>query len=48
MDGAGNDAGHGLRNMRRRADLLGATLKIDSAPGGTCVEVRVPLTAETA
>jgi signal transduction histidine kinase len=32
--------GHGLRNMRRRADLLGAELEIASQPGRTSVELR--------
>lgn len=40
-------AGHfGMIGMRERADLAGATLRIDSAPGaGTTVEIRVPYTA---
>ncbi|MBI5790677.1 MAG: hypothetical protein HZA63_04290 [Rhodocyclales bacterium] len=48
INGVANGPGHGLRNMRRRADLLGATLDIDSAPGRTRIEVRVPLAAATA
>ena len=48
-DGAGFDLAHeghvgdGLRNMRERAALLGATLHIASQPeGGTSVEVDLP------
>ena len=34
----GSDSGHGLRNMHRRADLLGAQLEIKSVPGtGTSI-----------
>jgi signal transduction histidine kinase len=48
-DGRGLDAstpaaGHGLRNMRARAALVGGTLTIDApAGGGTLVALRVPL-----
>ena len=49
-DGAGFDPrldrpGHlGLRTMRERADAIGATFGIDSAPGrGSTVTVSVPL-----
>ena len=48
-DGVGFDAslrgleGLGLRGMRERAERLGATLRIQSAPGeGTRVLVEVP------
>ena len=35
--------GRGLRNMRERARLLGATLHIDAAPGkGTRIDVNIP------
>ncbi|HLI89842.1 MAG TPA: histidine kinase [Ktedonobacteraceae bacterium] len=35
--------GHlGLRSMRERAQRLGGTLEIKSAPGGTCVHVALP------
>jgi PAS domain S-box-containing protein len=38
---------YGLRFMRERAEQLGGTLRVDSAPGeGTCVEVRVPVDGE--
>jgi signal transduction histidine kinase len=39
---------YGLRFMRERAERLGSTLRVHSAPGmGTCVELEVPLnTAE--
>ncbi len=40
--------GHGLRNMRRRAFLLGAELDIDSAQGRTRVALRAPLAAAMA
>jgi signal transduction histidine kinase len=34
----------GLRNMKRRAELLGGTFELDSRPGhGTCITARVPL-----
>ena len=50
-DGGGFDAQveqheqhHGLRNMRRRAEVVGGTLRIDSAPGqGTVVSLTVPM-----
>jgi two-component system, NarL family, sensor histidine kinase DegS len=52
-DGQGFDPeepkpGHyGVRNMRERAERLGAVLKIESGPGkGTSVELRVPYRAE--
>jgi len=42
-DGQGN----GLRNMRHRAEHLGGSLNIDSAPGrGTRIDLRVPAHAE--
>ena len=48
-DGAGFDSssafpGHaGLRSMRERAEMIGATLEIDSQPGkGSTVRIRVP------
>lgn len=54
-DGKGFDAGgpgpadrphYGLLGIRERAELLGGTARIDSAPGkGTRVEVRLPLPA---
>jgi signal transduction histidine kinase len=41
--------GLGLLGMRERVELLGGTVKIDSAPGrGTHVSVRVPLPQEVA
>ncbi|WP_343585070.1 sensor histidine kinase [Herbaspirillum sp.] len=36
--------GHGLGNMRRRAQALGGTLQLDSAPGkGTVIRVEIPV-----
>ncbi len=53
-DGTGFDpaaprgSGHGLESLRDRARLIGATLRIDSAPGsGTSVEARLPLPGST-
>ena len=41
---AAGGAGNGLRTMRRRAEALGADLRIESAPGtGTRVRLRLPL-----
>lgn len=38
------ERGHGLRNLRERAEALGGALSIDSAPGsGTLVRVTIPL-----
>ncbi|MBF0334766.1 MAG: hypothetical protein HQL38_12510 [Alphaproteobacteria bacterium] len=34
--------GHGLRNMRRRAETLGAALTIASDPEGTTVTLDLP------
>ncbi len=46
FDPAAGGAGRGMRTMRRRADALGATLAVDSAPGeGARVAVRVLLRA---
>jgi signal transduction histidine kinase len=48
-DGRGFDqeaprGGHGLPSLRRRADMIGGALKMQSRPGaGTRVELRVPL-----
>ena len=40
---AGGALGHqGLVNMRSRAATIGATMSIDSNPGGTTIEVRLP------
>jgi PAS domain S-box-containing protein len=40
---AAGEGHYGLRFMRERAELLGGTLRVDSAPGqGTCVVVEVP------
>ncbi|WP_412061361.1 ATP-binding protein [Rubrivirga sp. IMCC45206] len=49
-DGRGFEAaigdGRGMTTMRRRADALGGTLAVDSAPGrGTRVTFRLPLTS---
>ncbi|HNS51810.1 MAG TPA: histidine kinase N-terminal 7TM domain-containing protein [Anaerolineae bacterium] len=44
-DGAGKQVG--LRVMRERAEGVGGTVRVDSAPGrGTCVTVEVPLRPE--
>ncbi len=52
-DGVGFEAddrsrvGHGLANMRERADALGADLTIDSQPGaGTAVRLSIPIEQE--
>ncbi|HYE73929.1 MAG TPA: sensor histidine kinase, partial [Blastocatellia bacterium] len=43
-----NDRGLGLVGMRERAELLGGTLEIESAPGeGTTIFVRVPAQFDT-
>ena len=35
--------GFGLRGMQERAQLVGGSLQVDSAPGqGTCVQIRIP------
>ncbi|MCM2476582.1 histidine kinase [Rhizobium sp. CG5] len=38
----GHETGHGLANMRRRADLCQARLTIDSGPDGTSVALDLP------
>ncbi len=41
---ARHDGGYGLRCMRERAEGLGGTLRVESAPGeGTCVRVEMPM-----
>jgi signal transduction histidine kinase len=41
--------GHGLGNMRARAQRLGASVRVDSRPGGgTRVVVTLPVAASTA
>ena len=40
---AGHSSGRGVRNMRTRAEALGAKLKIESGASGTSVLVRVPM-----
>ena len=46
--GAGGSRGYGLRSMRERAELIGATLSIESQPhDGTRVVVDVPLARAT-
>ena len=43
-DGGQSRGGHGLGGMRRRAEALGGTFAIESAPGeGTIVTLRVPV-----
>jgi len=37
---------HGMDNMRRRADALGAVLEVESGAGGTCVALDLPLQLE--
>jgi PAS domain S-box-containing protein len=45
FDATAEAAGNGLRNMRRRAEALGGTLQIHSAPGrGTTLELSFPIT----
>jgi len=39
---AGHAGGHGLANMRRRAERLGAALDVASSPAGTTVTVVLP------
>ena len=39
-----NQSGRGLGNMRRRADELGAELKIDGGPPGTRIHIRLKIT----
>lgn len=44
VKGCGDAGGHGLRNMRQRATLLGGTLEISGTPGiGAVVTAVVPL-----
>jgi len=39
----------GMVNLKERADLVGGTVNIDSAPGrGACVTLLVPLNEDTA
>ncbi len=41
---AGPSRGVGQRSMRERAEMLGGSLRVDSAPGaGTKVKLRVPV-----
>ncbi|CAN7432803.1 MULTISPECIES: ATP-binding protein [unclassified Variovorax] len=40
--------GHGLGNMRSRAQRLGGALEVRSGPTGTCVVLRLPMTAPVA
>jgi signal transduction histidine kinase len=40
--GPGSSAGHGLANMRRRAERLGAALEIASSSAGTTVTIALP------
>jgi signal transduction histidine kinase len=40
--------GHGLGNMRSRAQRLGGALEVRSGPAGTCVVLRLPMTAPVA
>jgi signal transduction histidine kinase len=40
--------GHGLGNMRSRAERLGGVLEVRSGPAGTCVVLRLPMTAPVA
>ncbi|HXF79713.1 MAG TPA: ATP-binding protein [Usitatibacter sp.] len=39
----GDRAGHGFANMRRRAQVVGGTLAIQSSPAGTTVSLLLPL-----
>ena len=40
--------GHGMGNMRSRAQRLGGALELKSTASGTCVELRLPMSAATA
>ncbi|HEX4333675.1 MAG TPA: ATP-binding protein [Usitatibacter sp.] len=40
---AGDRAGHGFANMRRRAQVVGGALAIHSSPAGTTVSLSLPL-----
>ena len=42
---AGARVGTGLRSMRERADELGGSCEIQTAPGGTSVRALLPLRA---
>ena len=45
--GPTREGGLGLYGMRERAELIGATLKIESAPGkGTCITVSAPIAGD--
>jgi signal transduction histidine kinase len=44
FDAAKESQGNGLRNMRMRAEEIGAKLKVESMPGsGTCIELRLAI-----
>lgn len=44
---AGGDSGYGLPGLRRRAEALGGTLAVESAPDAGCVvALRLPLTSQ--
>jgi len=46
--GYGSRGSLGMVNLKERADLVGGTINIDSAPGrGACVTLLVPLTEDT-
>jgi signal transduction histidine kinase len=40
--------GHGLANMRRRTQRLGATLEIESSPSGTTISIALPAAVASA
>jgi signal transduction histidine kinase len=40
---AGDRAGHGFANMKRRAQVVGGILEIQSSPAGTVVSLRLPI-----
>ncbi len=48
LSAALSHGGHGMSNMRSRAQRLGAQLELHSGPDGTCVLLRLPIAAATA
>jgi len=46
LDAAMKGRGLGLISMQERVRLVNGTISIESKPGGTTIEVRVPVVAE--